>query len=78
MQQQVHAHKVLNQIKAQPMTEAKIREFVVTEFGPQVQFHTCKLSGMSLDDLLMFFRQQRKIVIENEIWHINDKEICQH
>lgn len=78
MAQQVHAHKVLNQIKVQPMTEHQIRQFVATEFGSQVQFHTCKLTGMDLDDLLIFLQQQSKVIIQDGVWHLNEKEICQH
>ncbi len=78
MQQQVHAHKILNQLRSQPMTETQIRHFVSTEFGDQVLFHTCKLSGMGLDELLSFFQQQRKIIVQEGVWHINEQEICQH
>ncbi len=78
MNQQVHAHKVLNQLRIQPMTETQLREFVANEFGSQVRFHTCKLSGMELDDLLTFFQQRSKVVIKNGVWHLNEEEICQH
>ncbi len=78
MEQKVHAHKILNQLKTQPMTEIQIREFALAEFGEKVLFHTCKLSGMTLDDLLIFFQQQRKVVIQNGVWHLNESEVCQH
>jgi len=78
MEQQVHAHKVLNQLKVQPMTEQQLREFVATQFGSEVLFHTCKLSGMDLDNLLVFFQQNSKVVIQDGIWHLNESEICQH
>lgn len=78
MQQKIHAHKILNQLRTQPMTEVQIRQFVSTEFGDQVLFHTCKLSGMRLDELLNFFQQQRKIIIQDGVWHLNEQEICQH
>jgi len=78
MSQQVHAHKVLNQLKVQPMTEAQIREYVLSEFGTEVSFHTCKLNGMDLDNLLTFFQQQSKVLIKEGIWHLNEAEICEH
>ncbi len=78
MTQQVHAHKILNRLKVQPMTETQLREFMATEFGNQARFHTCKLKVMDTNDLLTFFQQQSKVVIENGVWHVNEKEICQH
>lgn len=78
MEQQVHAHKILNQLKVQPMTEEQLRQFVITEFGSKALFHTCKLDGMDVDALLAFFQAQQKVLIKDGVWYLNQAEICQH
>ncbi len=78
MEQQVHAHKILNQLRDSPMTEQQLREYAVAEFGSQARFHTCKLSGMTLDELLAFFQQKKKVIIEQGIWQLNESRVCQH
>ncbi len=78
MEQQIHAHKILNQLKVQPMTEEQLRQFVITEFGSKALFRTCKLEGMDVDALLAFFQVQQKVIISEGVWHLNLAEICQH
>ncbi|WP_165312578.1 YecH family metal-binding protein [Vibrio ziniensis] len=78
MEQQIHAHKILNQLKVQPMTEEQLRHFIATEFGSQALFRTCKLNGMDVEALLTFFQAQHKVLIKDGIWHLNQAEICQH
>lgn len=78
MKDEIHAHKVLNLIQSTPMTEAQLRESVSQHFGEEARFHTCKLNGMDLDTLLSFFREKRKVIIEEGIWAVNEVRLCQH
>ncbi|PNI04385.1 hypothetical protein C1N32_13220 [Vibrio diazotrophicus] len=78
MEQHIHAHKILNQLKVQPMTEEQLHQFIAAEFGTQVLFRTCKLSGMDTNTVLEFFQAKQKVIIKDGVWHLNLAEICQH
>lgn len=78
MTQEIHAHKVLNLLKTQPMTEQELREKVASEFGENVRFRTCKLNGFDLESLLAFFVEREKIVAQNGQWAINLENVCSH
>ncbi len=78
MSTEIHAHKVLELIKQQPMTEPELRAAALRAFGAQAQFRTCKRSGFDLDSLLFFFQQQQKVLVTDGVWYFNPARICQH
>ncbi|MFB9137468.1 DUF2492 family protein [Vibrio olivae] len=55
MSQEIHAHKVLNLLKATPMSESELQTVVEQQFGADVRFRTCKLDGFDFDSLMAFF-----------------------
>ncbi|WP_428773617.1 YecH family metal-binding protein [Vibrio sp.] len=78
MTQEIHAHKVLNMLAAQAMSESDLRQAVTAEFGQQARFHTCSLNGFNLDALLVFFKTHEKIVEQDGKWMLNQARVCSH
>lgn len=78
MSSEIHAHAVLNLLKECPMSEPELRHAVSNEFGQDVRFRTCKLSGFDLDALLAFFIKRDKIVQSEGKWHVNAARVCNH
>lgn len=78
MSKEVHAHKILNQLREQPMSREALQQWVEHSFGNQVQFRTCKLNGFSLDELLAFFYQRSKVIEIDGRLHINEANVCRH
>lgn len=78
MSTNIHAHKVLNLLKHQPMTRQELIIEVTNQFGAGVMFHTCNREGFDLDSLLSFFVEMQKVVEKEGVWHINSKRICSH
>ena len=60
MTTEIHAHKVLNLLREQPMSEQVLRDAVYKQFGQETQFRTCKCSGFDFDALFSFFIQREK------------------
>ncbi|EGA69869.1 hypothetical protein VISI1226_14352 [Vibrio sinaloensis DSM 21326] len=75
---EIHAHKVLNLLRDNPMSGAELREAVVTKFGEQATFHTCKLNGFDFEALMTFFIQRDKIVLQDDKWSLNLERVCSH
>ncbi|MGL6262066.1 YecH family metal-binding protein [Vibrio sp. WXL210] len=78
MSKEIHAHKILNQLREQPMSREALQQWVEHSFGTQVQFRTCKLNGFSLDELLAFFDQRSKVIEIDGQLHINEANVCRH
>ncbi len=52
----IHAHKVLNLLREQPMTREQLEQTVIEQFGTEARFRTCSpREGFDLDSLLAFF-----------------------
>ncbi|CAH0527359.1 YecH family metal-binding protein [Vibrio hippocampi] len=78
MSTNVHAHKVLNLLKQQPMTRESLVAEVKEQFGEEVSFHTCSREGFDLDSLFSFFVQNQKVVEKEGVWHLNLERVCSH
>lgn len=78
MNHEIHAHKVLNLLREQPMTESEWRDKAHMEFGKEARYCTCKKSGFSFDELLVFLKQRQKINEVNGQWGVNTERLCQH
>lgn len=74
----VHAHKILNQLREQPMSKAELRQWVASEFGEQTQFRTCSKEGFDFDAILDFFVSREKILLDNDKFRVNEPNICSH
>lgn len=78
MATEIHAHAVLDLLREQPMSETGLRELVNSEFGEEVRFRTCKLSGFDLDSLLEFFVKREKVILSGGKWTVNAARVCNH
>ena len=78
MTTEIHAHKVLNLLREQPMSEQVLRDAVYKQFGQETQFRTCKCSGFDFDALFSFFIQREKIIQADGKWSVNAEQICGH
>ncbi|MGY3571020.1 YecH family metal-binding protein [Vibrio paucivorans] len=78
MSNEIHAHKVLNLLRENSMTEAELRTAVAQQFGPEARFHTCSKQGFDLDALLVFFIQREKVIKQGEKWTLNAERVCNH
>ncbi|WP_456296554.1 YecH family protein [Vibrio sp. AK197] len=78
MSQEIHAHKVLNLLKATPMSESELQTVVEKQFGADVRFRTCKLDGFDFDSLMAFFKRNQKIVQVDDKWTMNEARVCSH
>lgn len=74
----VHAHKILNQLRLQPMTMAELRQWVISEFGESVQFRTCSKEGFDFEAIVEFFISREKVVLKDGQLCINEANICSH
>lgn len=78
MATEIHAHAVLDLLREQPMSETELRALVNSEFGEEVRFRTCKLSGFDLDSLLEFFVKREKVILSGGKWTVNAARVCNH
>ncbi len=78
MTTEIHAHKVLNLLREQSMSEQVLRDAVYKQFGQQAQFRTCKRSGFDFDTLFSFFIQREKIIHADGKWSVNAEQVCGH
>lgn len=74
----VHAHKLLNVLESTPLSGQALKTHAIDTFGEGTMYRTCKLEGVSLDDILGFFVSHKKVIEVDGIWHLNKQEICDH
>ncbi|MGF1685211.1 YecH family protein [Photobacterium japonica] len=80
MMTQVHAHNVLNMLLAAetPYTRESLTQAVEAEYGEAVRFHTCSQEGLTLEALLTFLLDRRKVVQDGDILMANPERMCNH
>ncbi|MGR5254165.1 YecH family metal-binding protein [Vibrio astriarenae] len=78
MSQEIHAHKILNLLREQPMSRKALQQTIAQEFGQDAVFRTCKLNGFSLDELLAFFFARDKVIEVEGRLQINEANVCSH
>ncbi len=78
MSEQIHAHKILNLLKATPMAELELRQFITEQYGLDARFRTCKLQGFDFDSLFDFFKENQKIIEVENKWTMNQAKVCDH
>lgn len=74
----VHAHKILNKLAETAMTKEQVERWVIEEFGVDASFRTCSIEGMSLPEVLEFFVARQKVTIQDDIWVLNQGNVCSH
>lgn len=77
---QIHAHNVLNMLLAAetPYTLVSLKHAVFAEYGEDVRFHTCSQDDLTLDALLTFLLDRRKVVQDGELITANPERMCNH
>ncbi|MCY9873679.1 YecH family metal-binding protein [Vibrio barjaei] len=74
----IHAHKVLNLLREQPMTRELLEKTVIEQFGTEARFRTCSREGFDLDSLLAFFVEKQKVIENQGVWELNIERVCSH
>ncbi|MFM2666965.1 YecH family metal-binding protein [Vibrio mediterranei] len=74
----IHAHKVLNLLREQPMTREQLEQTVIEQFGTEARFRTCSREGFDLDSLLAFFVEKQKVIENQGVWELNIEKVCSH
>ncbi|OBT10191.1 hypothetical protein A9264_04320 [Vibrio sp. UCD-FRSSP16_10] len=74
----VHAHKILNQLRLQPMSKEELKSWVTAEFGENAQFRTCSKEGFDFESILEFFLLREKVVLDNNQFKLNEANVCSH
>ncbi|EDL51674.1 hypothetical protein VSAK1_12385 [Vibrio mediterranei AK1] len=74
----IHAHKVLNLLREQPMTREQLEQTVIEQFGTEARFRTCRREGFDLDSLLAFFVEKQKVIENQGVWELNIERVCSH
>jgi probable metal-binding protein len=72
----IHAHKVLNLLRKQPMSRTQLEQTVIEQFGANVTFRTCSRDGFDLDSLLSFFIDKQKVIENDGLWSLNIERVC--
>ena len=73
----IHAHDVLDLIRETHLSTAALFEEAARRFGEGVTYHTCKLRGMTLPQLLEFFLAREKLMFEDGRLVVNEEHDCQ-
>jgi probable metal-binding protein len=74
----IHAHKILNFLKEEPMNREQLRDKAFAVFGENARYRTCEQQGFDIDSLLLFFVESNKVVDLDGIWRLNHAELCDH
>lgn len=56
-----HGHEILNILKERPYTLGELFEVIEQRFGPEERFFTCHASGLTPEEIIVFFLQHGKI-----------------
>jgi len=72
----VHGHAVLDWIAANPLPPEQIQKFLEDHFGSATRFHTCSRQGLSLEELISFFYEKKKICVRDGFVRIVGEHIC--
>ena len=78
MTTEIHAHNVLNLLSEKPLTREELTQELAQMYGTEARFHTCKLNGLDLDDLLKFFLKMEKVVLVDGKLCTNRERVCNH
>ena len=74
----IHAHKVLNLLREQPMSRTQLEQTVIEQFGANATFRTCSRDGFDLDSLLAFFVEKQKVIENDGLWSLNIERVGSH
>jgi len=79
MQNSVHGHTVINLVKAQPgyFSQDSLIQAVKAEHG-DARFHTCSQQDLTLEQLIAFLLDRKKLLEQGGKLSINDARICNH
>ena len=78
MTTEIHAHNVLNLLSEKPLTREELTQELAQMYGTEARFHTCKLNGLDLNDLLKFFLKMEKVVLVDGKLYTNRERVCNH
>ncbi|USD65386.1 YecH family metal-binding protein [Vibrio sp. SCSIO 43136] len=78
MSDSVHGHDLMALIATSPLTLEQLKAQAAQQFGPQARFHTCKMSDLSLEQLLEFLISRSKVVETEAGLMLNKDRMCNH
>ena len=76
--QTIHGHTLLNHILEQGGREDidSLRTWARSTHGSEARYHTCSADGLTLDGLLQFFVDRRKIAIADNWASVVRENVC--
>lgn len=76
----IHAHEVLHLLldTETPYTEETLAQTVRNKYGADVRFYTCSQQDLTLDALLTFLLERRKVLRDGEFLTANRERMCNH
>ncbi len=69
-----HGHAVIDFLRQHSCSLVSLK----AHYAPDDRFHTCKLSDLTLDELIEFLLKANKLSLNDEKLTVNDSEICNH
>ncbi|WP_281648307.1 YecH family metal-binding protein [Parendozoicomonas sp. Alg238-R29] len=80
MAQSVHGRNVLKLVleSEQAQSREQLLQVIASEFGADVEFHTCSVQGLSAEALLELFLGKGKLVEGSEGIVADASKMCSH
>jgi len=78
MSDSIHGHDVIDLLREEVMSLEQLQQRVISRYGESARFHTCKLQGLTLEQLLSFLLEKGKIVATEQGLSLNLAKLCQH
>lgn len=72
----IHGHVILRWLAERPMETTALRQRVVDELGADARFHTCDMTDLSFDALVVLLAERGKIVPTAEGWRSDLAQVC--
>lgn len=69
-----HGHQVIDFVRENPSNREQLQQ----HYAAEDRFHTCKLSDLTLQELIDFLLQANKLVISDGVLTVNEGALCQH
>ena len=76
--EQIHAHSVLHMMEGNNYTEASLIEAIKETFGEDQTFYACSAENMSIDELIIFLKNQGKFMPADSGFTVDISKVCDH
>lgn len=76
--EQIHGHEVLQMMKGHSYSESSLRKAIIDRWGAHQLFYTCSADNLSVDDLILFFKEHGKFMFAGDGFTVDVSQICDH